>query len=240
MTDQDSIPFESTVPSPDRRWRLSLLLAAPMVAALTLYAILPSGAPGTLPGAAQNGCDHTPGADGRSACPHGVDAEGGCNMNAVGASNPVQATFGKALDWDLPEGWNSENHQGGMRYATLKSPRPRDVEVSVISLPGTAGGELANVNRWREQLSLPPITEATLASRRVRLGAVAGQISVFDINNPDVPNGRMAVGMAQVDTHTWFFKMTGDGKAVLQARPAFLQLLRSLRPTSRSSEVAST
>ena len=34
--------------------------------------------------------------------------------------------------------------------------------MSVVSLPGMAGGDLANVNRWRDQMKLAPIDEDTL------------------------------------------------------------------------------
>src|SRR5256885_16234378 len=56
------------------------------------------------------------------------------------------------LRWTLPKGW-TQKEAGGMRFATLKPPAAQ-VDVSVIVLPGPAGGELANVNRWRAQLGL--------------------------------------------------------------------------------------
>ena len=39
----------------------------------------------------------------------------------------------------------------------------KQADVSVVSLSGMAGGDLANVNRWRDQVKLGPIDEATLA-----------------------------------------------------------------------------
>lgn len=243
MTDPEITPMEPT-PPPTRRWiRFGWLLATPVAAALILVAALPARPSRVLPLAAKGGCDHTPGPDGSSACPHGVDAKGGCNMSAGGDSAtgfPPQASPGRTLAWALPAGWVEESGGGGLRFATLTPPGPEKVDVSVIALPGMAGGEVANVNRWREQMGLSPITEENVASQRMRLEAVVGQVTVFEINNPGVPNGHMAVGMAQVDTDTWFLKMTGDGMAVSRARPAFLQLLRSLRPASRSPDVTTT
>jgi hypothetical protein len=36
-------------------------------------------------------------------------------------------------------------------------------EVAISHFPGDVGGDLANVNRWRQQVALPPIDEAGLA-----------------------------------------------------------------------------
>ena len=39
----------------------------------------------------------------------------------------------------------------------------RQADVSVIPLPGLAGSDLDNVNRWRGQVGLPGVSEAELA-----------------------------------------------------------------------------
>lgn len=59
--------------------------------------------------------------------------------------------------WTLPEGWKAEVATG-MRYATIYIPRNQVVTVS--RLPQRGGGNLANLNRWRDQLKLPPIDNA--------------------------------------------------------------------------------
>ncbi len=231
MTDPETISMEPT-PKPTRRWiRFGWLLATPVAAALILVAALPARPSRVLPLAAKGGCDHTPGPDGAPACPHGVDANGGCNMNAGGAyaMGLPQASPGRTLTWTLPVGWVEEYGGGGLRFATLRPPGPGKADISVIALPGTAGGELANVNRWREQMGLPPINEAELIPQRTQVKAPAGLMSVFDMDHSGRADGRLTVGMVQADTHTWFIKMTGDRVAVLRARPSFLSLLRSVR-----------
>ncbi|MGC3999261.1 MAG: hypothetical protein QM767_18210 [Anaeromyxobacter sp.] len=70
------------------------------------------------------------------------------------------------LRWSLPQGWTEARGGGGMRFATLKPAVPGKVDVSVVVLSGAAGGELANVNRWRNQ-------NRAAAARRGRAGPAA-------------------------------------------------------------------
>ncbi len=219
-------------PARGRLW-FALLLAASIAAALTLYGIQPVRTP-TSGTTAQGGCDHTPGPNGPSACPHGVNASGGCNMSEPG-TDLVASGPQTRLSWTLPRGWTASLEDGGLRYATLKPTVVGDVEVSVSFLPGGAGGAWANLNRWRGQVGLQPISESEVESHRAWMKSKAGQIAVFDIDNPDSPKGRMTVGMVEGGTHTWFLKVTGTRRAVLRARPAFLDLLGSLRAEDHSS-----
>ncbi|MDX1945772.1 MAG: hypothetical protein SFU86_10280 [Pirellulaceae bacterium] len=68
--------------------------------------------------------------------------------------------------WKLPEGW-TEKPGGELRFATIVIPSgEKPLEISVIPLPrGDDDGAylLENVNRWRGQVSLPPINKAELA-----------------------------------------------------------------------------
>jgi hypothetical protein len=113
-----------------------------------------------------------------------------------------------------------------MRYATLKPPVGGRIDVSVTVLAGEAGGELANVNRWRGQIGLPPIDGAALAAAREPLKTKAGTVSVYDFKGD---GGAVVAGLTFVDGNTWFVKMTGDPGAVAAARPDFLRIVESLR-----------
>src|SRR5262249_39556266 len=74
-------------------------------------------------------------------------------MKFVGSLRfPVEGK--EPVEWTLPEGWKSEPGTS-MRYATIYLPRGQVVTVTRLGAEG--GGVLANVNRWRDQLKLPPI-----------------------------------------------------------------------------------
>ena len=158
----------------------------------------------------------------------------------VPRAQPVVATLapdpvpsGQGLRWTLPAGWKEETGGGQMRYATLVPPVPGKVDVSVIRLPGPAGGELANVNRWRNQIGLAPVGEPDLAPARKVVKTAAGDLAVYDFTSEGARKTRTIAGLASLQGDTWFVKMTGDAEAVASARPAFLGLLGSLRLEAR-------
>lgn len=141
---------------------------------------------------------------------------------------PKPSTQG-SLKWTLPKGW-SEVPGEGMRFATFKSPVSGRHEATVVVLPGAAGGELANVNRWRGQIGLGPIGEVALAAARQVVKTKAGALNVYDFTSEGQAKSRMVAGLISTpDGNTWFLKLTGDAGPVAKAKPDFMHLLESLR-----------
>jgi hypothetical protein len=116
-----------------------------------------------------------------------------------------------------------------MRFATLRPPVAGRVDASVVVLPGPAGGELANVNRWRNQIGLPPIDDATLGKARTVVKTKAGPLHVYDFTSDGEPKSRVVAGLTSAKGDTWFVKLNGDATAVAAARADFMKLLGSLR-----------
>lgn len=147
-----------------------------------------------------------------------------------GADQPKQsASTGKgSLKWSLPKGW-SELPGEGMRFATFKAPHAGKLDTTVVVLPGPAGGELANVNRWRGQIALPPLDEAGLVKARTVLKTKAGALNVYDFTGEGQAKSRMVAGyISTPDGNTWFLKMTGDAGPVAKAKADFMTILGSL------------
>lgn len=142
---------------------------------------------------------------------------------------PAPPTPKASLKWSLPKGW-SELPGGGMRFATFKPPVPGKLEATVVVLPGPAGGELANVNRWRGQIGLPALDEAALAKARTTLKTKAGAMNVYDFTSEGQARSRMVAGyITTPDGNTWFLKLTGDADPVGKAKADFMKLLETLR-----------
>jgi hypothetical protein len=191
-------------------WKLPLIAAGCLVAAgcdrdEVTYFRVPKSAPAPSATAAT--------------APAGMAAEG-----PAAAGRPASG----GLRWTLPAGW-TESQGGQMRYATLKPPVQGKIDASVVVLPGPAGGELANVNRWRNQIGLPPLDEAALAAARKVVRTKAGPLNVYDFTNGGKAGSRVVAGLTESGGNTWFVKLSGDATAVGAARDDFMKLLRSLR-----------
>jgi len=142
---------------------------------------------------------------------------------------PPPPTPAAGLKWTLPKGWE-QTMSGGIRYATLKPPGAGKVDISVVVLPGPAGGEMANVNRWRGQIGLPAIDEKALDAARKTVKSKAGSIALFDFTSDGQAKSRMVTGLLTgSDGNTWFVKMVGDEAPVAAARADLVRLLETLR-----------
>jgi hypothetical protein len=79
--------------------------------------------------------------------------------------------------WTLPEGW-TQRPGSQMRFATLQVEAGGDTECSVTVLPITNTDWnaylLANINRWRDQLRVPKISERELAASTSELKLRSG------------------------------------------------------------------
>jgi hypothetical protein len=80
---------------------------------------------------------------------------------------------GEPIQWTLPTGWQQLKGTQ-MRYATLVLDGPAALEMTVTTLPTrddvlAAEQVVMNINRWRGQLSLPPIESSDLAQQTEKL-----------------------------------------------------------------------
>lgn len=146
------------------------------------------------------------------------------------AASPAPAPE-RGLRWSRPEGWR-ELPASGMRRATFIAPVEGKLEITVTAFPGDTGGELANVNRWRGQIGLPPADAAGLASGKSSLKSPAGPVALYDFVSTDGKT-RLAAGVLAHGGMSWFFKASGDSAAVAAALPGLKALLGSLRADGR-------
>ncbi len=135
------------------------------------------------------------------------------------------------LTWTLPQGWE-EQTPGEMRVASF-SVRGSEgtADVSVVPLSGAAGGDLANVNRWRGQVGLPPIAADGLKGEAGSVEVGNSRADLFEQAGTNAA-GDAARILAVIEHHgdtTWFFKMTGDSALVAREKPAFVAFLKSVK-----------
>jgi hypothetical protein len=152
---------------------------------------------------------------------------GGMGGGAMGGSAGTAS-----LQWNAPSGW-TEKPPSSMRVGSYDVPgQAGPADMSIVVLSGQAGGDLANVNRWRGQLGLSPIDEAELARTARHVKSPAGDVMVVDIGGAEAGGKRMLAGMMSRSGETWFFKLNGPDATVSGARGNFMKLLESVHAPS--------
>jgi hypothetical protein len=106
-------------------------------------------------------------------------------------------------------------------------------DITVSRFPGDVGGLLANVNRWRGQVSLPPIGGGDVAAQTTPLDLGGGlKGTVVDITGTDAKNGQAArlVGVVVPrNGQTWFYKLLGNPDVAEHEKSALLAFVKSAK-----------
>ena len=163
-----------------------------------------------------------------AAAPPGMPPPGTAGAPGGGVDAPPVPDGASALAWTLPKGWTQAG-PSAMRFATLKAPVEGKLDVSVVVLPGPAGGELANVNRWRSQIGLPAVAAAELAGLVSSVSAGPKTLSFVDFTKDDK---RVAAAWTRHGENTWFFKFSGPAALVGAEKAKFSAFLESIRFTA--------
>jgi hypothetical protein len=140
------------------------------------------------------------------------------------ASTPVPAVEDQTLAWTAPAGWTPKK-ASAMRKGSYSVSGPEGAgDVSITAFPGDVGGDLANVNRWRGQLQLPPVQDVASAVQPLEANGL--HMLVFEGANQGT---RMIGVIVPHSGATWFFKFTGPDALVAREKPAFSEFLRTVR-----------
>jgi len=136
------------------------------------------------------------------------------------------------LKYTLPDGWK-EKPATQMRVASFDiTENGKTADVSVIPLGGMAGGDTANVNRWRGQVGLAALDDAGLAKLAEKIEVAGSPAELYDLEGTAPGSGdaeRILAVIFHRDDTVWFFKVTGDSALVEKNKPAFVAFLKSLQ-----------
>lgn len=140
-------------------------------------------------------------------------------------SQPVASASSAGLSWTAPEGWRQDSKPMSPRVASFQiGDDTRKADLAVTTFPGDVGGLVANINRWRNQLELPPIADVG-EQPSVPVSVDGRAALLFDITGKQ----RTLVAVVPADGQTWFFKLTGDADLLGDQKAAFLSFLGSIR-----------
>ena len=132
------------------------------------------------------------------------------------------------LSWDLPETWvASKGHS--MRLASFDVPFSNGVaDLSIVSLGGESGGLLANVNRWRKQINLVPITENEILSSSIKGESKIGPFRVFKMINESNRNKAILAAVLPTTAKTFYIKLTASIAGVTELELVFQKFCSSI------------
>ena len=135
--------------------------------------------------------------------------------------------------WVIPETW-IEQEKTQFRVSSYKVPFGDNPTIfgdfSVVKFPGDAGGVLANVNRWRDQLDLKPIGIDRLASLLIAVDHPFLSISFLELhsNKSITDTESMYVAFFIFNEHSYFFKLVGSSNVLAAHYDVFIGILKSI------------
>lgn len=166
------------------------------------------------------------------------------------ASQAVPAASGAPdVKWAIPDGWQSQPDQTGMRKGSfvVKDNDGHEATIAVTVFPGDVGGDLANINRWLGQIQQAPVGEADLSRMIKETPLAAGVFKRVDLIGGETPadpahdhRARILGAWLKQETRTWFFKMTGDATLVGAQQASFDAFLASVRFVEPTASPSST
>lgn len=161
-----------------------------------------------------------------------ISAAGNPSAQAMPGGIVAPDTSAGPVTWTTPAGW-VQVPPSEMRVGSFKitGANGKQAEVSIVPLQGMAGGDFANVNRWRGQVGLPLAPDDVLQNSAETVQAGGQSAQLFDIAAADAASSethRIVAAIQHRDGTAWFFKMTGDADLVEQQKPVFIDFLKTL------------
>ena len=137
---------------------------------------------------------------------------------------PLKNTVTKSdnqFNWSAPSHWEQTNISP-MRLASYNIPYDAgNGDLSVTNFSGDGGGLLANVNRWRGQLDLSPLTIDKLTDE-VYLGQSSmGEYKMFKVINLNNESTAFLCSIFEIGKSTVFIKLVASLSGINQLEEEF-------------------
>ncbi len=125
---------------------------------------------------------------------------------AVQAAHAARAPAAAGFTSKLPEGWSEVSSSSAMRKASY-SIEGTSIDFYLISL--SMGDVPSNVNRWRGQVGLPPVSPEVLAQGLVAFQAGGHAVNYIEIYNEEGGKGIIAA-IVDLAPQYWYFTAKGS------------------------------
>lgn len=157
---------------------------------------------------------------------------GGAMPGAVTTAAPPAPREG-GPSWTVPASWK-EISGGQFLFAKFLIAGEGDAKaaVNVSSSAGDGGGLAANLNRWRGQLGLGPLSEADLQKSTQEIEVLGGKATYVELSGTDASTEKPAttLGVKVVRAgSTWYYKLMGEPKLVAAQKENFLTFVKGVK-----------
>jgi len=147
-------------------------------------------------------------------------------------ANTAVPTGSNSLAWTAPAHWVAKPPSAMRKgsFAIKGENGGADADLSITAFPGDTGGLLANLNRWRGQISLPPLAARELEGSLQHFDGEGLHFEVVDFAG--TANGtptRILGAVLSRPGETWFFKLMGPDALVAAQKEDFLNFLRTVK-----------
>jgi hypothetical protein len=155
------------------------------------------------------------------------------NFSAAPATASAASSNESKPQWQVPAAWK-EIEGGGFLVAKfiIGGSDSSQAAVNVSSSAGDGGGVSANVNRWRGQLGLNPLSESEIDKLVTSVDINGGKAMLVDMTGADVKSGakaRLIAAIVPRSQQTWFFKLMGPSQLVDQQKDAFTNFVKGVK-----------
>lgn len=130
------------------------------------------------------------------------------------------------LKFDKPEGWADAPLKPLTRKVFEKVEGDQRIEITI----SVAGGDLTqNMNRWRGQINLPPVSAEELAKdfKPMEVNGIAGKY--IEMNSTEPTKESIHGVVIDDDGSTWFIKLRGSTALAEQERANFIEFAKSVK-----------
>lgn len=162
--------------------------------------------------------------DGMSPPPFaGGPFSGASGQTPAGSSERPPPAGSAEIVYKLPEGWA---RAPGDAFSTLAFVVAEGDETARITVTGSGGDLLANVNRWRNQVALPPATadELEAGRRPITVDGIEGSFMILRGTRETI----LGVIIPAADK-AWFVKLKGPNALAEREQSRFEAFVRSIQ-----------
>lgn len=163
--------------------------------------------------------------------PAGAPSAPGSGMAGM-ANTAVPTASGASLAWTAPAHWAAKAGSSMRKGSYAIKADGAEADMAITAFPGDVGGDLANLNRWRGQIQLPPVGQAEFETATQHLDRNGLHMTVVDVAGTGANAQRILGAMVPYAGATWFFKMMGPDAVVAKEKAAFMAFLDTIKPAT--------